>query len=144
MKMKDMTCAVEGCENKARTRYLCSTCYRRGHVRGTFDPAELAGPRRQRERRVFRRKDRDGYWLVWAGGSTWLREHRVVMEEKLGRPLEPDEVVHHKNGVRDDNRPENLELCLHIHPRGQRVADLIAWAEELLVRYERERQLKLL
>ncbi len=57
------------------------------------------------------------------------------MERMLGRFLWPDETVHHINGVRDDNRPENLELWSKAQPAGQRVEDKIAWAIDLLERY---------
>jgi hypothetical protein len=66
----------------------------------------------------------------------------MVMERKLGRYLRPAEVVHHKNGNRADNRPENLELFTHSHPSGQRVEDQIAWAKEILSLYEPEALLK--
>jgi hypothetical protein len=59
----------------------------------------------------------------------------MVMAELLGRPLLPREEVHHRNGVRDDNRPSNLELWSTSQPPGQRVEDKIAWAVDLLSQY---------
>lgn len=72
------------------------------------------------------------------GSLGTIKEHRYVMSQMLGRSLRPNEEVHHINGVRHDNRPENLELWVTSQPSGQRPIDLVNWAKMILDLYEEE------
>lgn len=133
---KPCTCKVNTCRfcgidyvispyHAKNSRYCSRSC-------SAKDQPELRGEKARRWKggRINRR----GYILAYAPdhpsigkGTTrrYVLEHRLVMEQMLGRYLEPHEKVHHINGIRDDNRPENLELWTTGHSMpGKRAADL--------------------
>lgn len=124
-------CAISGCGRISEAQRFCRKHYYRWKVNGdalvTAIAAKGAGCR-----------TKDGYRVLVFGGKQ-IREHRWIMEQHLGRTLLPDETVHHVNGVRDDNRLENLELWSASHPYGQRVEDKVEWAIMMLNRYAPER-----
>lgn len=128
-KRNNKPCKVEGCVSIGKTRGYCSAHYQQFRRHG-----EQLNPAR---RKRGTGGERNGYIVRWLNGGQVL-EHRIVMQGILGRPLLRNENVHHRNGIRNDNRPENLELWTSWQPSGQRVEDKVMWAIEMLKLYSPE------
>ncbi len=99
------TCIVCGDTWEARrpNRRFCSpSCANGGHFHFSWNGGKYI--------------NEDGYVLLWAPnhpaahGGKYVLEHRLVMERHLGRLLRRDESIHHRNGIKSDNRIENLEV----------------------------------
>lgn len=75
---------------------------------------------------VDRKINNDGYATIRRpDNNRWQLEHHYVMELMLGRKMDTKfESVHHKNGIRDDNNPDNLELWVTGIRYGQRAKDV--------------------
>lgn len=135
-KVQHESCTIEGCGKKHTSQGMCQMHYKRMALYG--DPHIVNEPKRSGRKRV----NKNGYVLVYApenptaNVSGFILEHRLVMSEHLGRPLSSNENVHHINGVRHDNRIENLELWNTSQPSGQRIEDKVKWAKEILAQYE--------
>jgi DNA-directed RNA polymerase subunit RPC12/RpoP len=124
-----------------RSRNLCACGARKQRRAATCSACHTESGAANNNWRGGRSRHKHGYPLIWApehpktGNGSYVFEHVLVMEEMLGRYLLPGENVHHRNGVRDDNRPENLELWTTPQPTGIRATDALAWAREIIARY---------
>lgn len=139
--VEPVECSVEKCENNAQCKSYCTKHYARFKKHGdpnktVVAPAgsgyvDAAGyrqvvlPKKWRKEHLSERKA--------------IVEHRLVMMEHLGRLLLPEETVHHKNGNKLDNNIDNLELWSSNHPSGQKVSDLLAYADQIYALYGSER-----
>jgi hypothetical protein len=126
-------------KKRYKKQYCSKPCSNKGNreaqsitKRGENNPAWKGG----------RIKDGNGYIKVKSYDHPFaskhhkhVAEHRLVMEKHLGRYLTKNETVHHKNGIRDDNRIENLQLMHSAHPAGQTPKDLVEWALKIIELY---------
>jgi hypothetical protein len=128
-------CVMDECGKKHIAKGFCSTHYR--SYKAWLDKDRSYENRSKINPSV----DKEGYVLLYlpehpnASVNGQYSQHRLVMEQTLGRYLVKGENVHHKNGVRNDNRPENLEVWSIIQPKGQRIEDKVEYAMEILALY---------
>lgn len=126
-------CRFFACERSATSKGLCDTHYKQKKQGKDLTKIQ---PYPMPEEFVNNR----GYMVVKAKGHSnanrgRILKHRLIMSNHLGRPLLKGEEIHHINGDKLDNRIENLELWSTSQPKGQRVADKVEWAKEILKLY---------
>lgn len=118
-------CNIAGCTRTVRGRGMCGMHYQRWREAGDPGPASPL-----KAANGSGHLNKDGYREIRVDGNRSVGEHRYVMEQIIGRALYRYEHVHHRNGIRSDNRPANLELWVKGHPFGQRPEDLVAFVVE--------------
>lgn len=103
---------VQYANGQARTKRClrCAVIASRDSVRGANNVRWKGGRLQDKSGYIVIRLYNDDPYRSMAPKNGYIREHRLVMAKHLGRCLLSKELVHHKNGIKDDNRIENLEL----------------------------------
>lgn len=117
-------CKIDGCNRASYKIGLCSMHRQRQYKHG--DPTIKLNGDGWIDQSGYKKRIIDGKHVF---------EHRLVMEKHIGRKLFAHEKVHHINGIRDDNRIQNLELWSTSQPSGQRVSEKIQFCIEFLSQY---------
>ena len=122
-------CVVPNCNRASRSKGMCDCHSSRVRLGVPLDkPIQLKG--------TYGEWLNPGGYVVKNTPHGQILKHRWVMKQHVGRSLLKIETVHHINGEKSDNRLENLELWSSSHPPGQRVADKLQWAREILATYK--------
>ncbi len=127
-------CLWGACQNPKSARGLCPMHYQRQR-HGARMSGDLKRGRGSMSADGYRRMSCPPEFASMAMSQNKVGEHRVVMARHMGRSLYTDETVHHRNGIRHDNRLENLELRTGRHGKGAAVADVVEHAVWVLTRY---------
>jgi len=134
-KNKGKICVADGCKREAERAGRCMAHYQR------YQKYKNDLTKKEITIRKGWYKTSDGYIVISGlnhvntNKSGCVMEHIKIMSDFIGRKIERNETVHHKNGIRDDNRIENLELWSGVHPTGSRVSDLIKYSLEIIKLY---------
>lgn len=132
---RGLPCIIDGCGKPAESKGCCASHYYRLRKHGSA----YGGGKGKAKKGSGTTNNGYHFTTVYKNGvQRQIGTHRLVMQERLGRSLRSNENVHHINGDRGDNRPENLELWVKSQPCGQRPQDLVTWARDIIATYGAE------